>query len=86
VLVPCECFAHEKYSFFCCGNNDCGVIKEIKYLKDGSKYISIETLDGEFRGAVFPKNHTITPSPDGKNHACILQDGSPRCLFLSGEV
>lgn len=71
---------------YCCGDEDCGLIDEITVLSNGDLLITITTLTQEKRTAIFPKSHTITPSPDDKNHACIFKNLQPRCLFLRGMV
>lgn len=80
--APCE--AHNDYPYSCCGNLDCGPILEMYTNPDGSRYITIETIQGQ-RKALFPAAAPVQPSIDDKNHACILNSGAAGCLFLKGD-
>ncbi len=75
--------AHYKYSDYCCGGQDCGVIVNITRLPNGDRFITIDTTLGS-KSAIFPRDFKLTPPIDDKEHACILHDGSPRCLYLNG--
>lgn len=81
--VPCK--AHLAYNSYCCGGEDCGVIKNIVILKNGDKLITITVQYGEERSAIFSKDHISGPPIDDKDHACIY-NSRPRCLFLNGGV
>ena len=84
VCVPSE--SHDWYSMACCGGEDCGPItKKIDYL-NGDMYIVINTLNGETKTAVFPKNFPIEPSQDERMHACIIFGNKPRCLYMPAGV
>ena len=78
--------AHKNYTFPCCGNNDCGIIKSIVYRHNGDRVITIINKDGALKSALFPKGYIEQPSSDAESHACISDEGMPRCLFIAGVV
>ncbi len=78
--------AHYNYPYACCGLQDCGRIVTYAPLPDGSRMITIELQNGMVRSAVFPREMNSQPPVDDKDHACILADGKPACLFLNGGV
>jgi hypothetical protein len=55
-------------------------------MPNGDRIITITTVHGKNRTSTFKKDHIITPSPDGKDHACILDNGEARCLLLGGSI
>jgi len=78
-MEPARSKAHMDYPYMCCGGQDCGVITSITYLDNGDMFIAIDNGST----AVFPKGFHIQASKDSKNHACILGNGKPQCLFFT---
>ncbi len=78
---------HNSYPKECCSGLDCGeVVTNIKNMEDGSRYITIKLINGQYLHAIFPKEFPILPSLDSRDHACIGWGHKPLCLFLNGAV
>lgn len=86
VCVPSD--AHYNYPFVCCQSHDCGQIKEIKYISNGDRIVTI-VIEGtkEERTAIFTHDFKdYWPPVDDKSHACINNSGKPICLLMNGGV
>lgn len=95
VCALCEpASSHENYPYACCGGNDCAPVTTLYTLDNGDMFVSI-TVNNQIRYTIFPKGTQSLPSPDGQNHACIVESGfndltriktyRPACLFLKGD-
>ncbi len=78
---------HSDYPRECCHNLDCGeIVTNIRNMEDGSRYITIKLINGQYLHAIFPKEFPILPALDNRDHACIGWQNRPICLFLNGDV